>query len=558
MGKRIAKTSLPSVSILTHSAFKRACMSCFAVALLSSMTAEAYAQFYEKEGKTVRGGGNSSPEKVTFKGLVYDEELMPLPGAHVRVKGDASKGTVTNEQGEFQLTLPAGNYTLEISYVGMKTASIKARVGRTLQVQLEPDAQTLKETVVTGIYTRNIESFTGSVSTFTGEELKSVGPQNILKSLSVLDPSFILTDNNLTGSNPNTLMDVSINGKINVTDLTQEYSVDPNQPLFILDGFESTLQEIQDLNMDRVESISILKDAASTAIYGSKAANGVVVVETIKPKAGKLRFSYNGNFTFSWPDLTDYNLMNAEEKLQFEKLAGMYKSYDSSGAWVNLDENGEIIGEAERASYYAKLKLVREGHDTYWLNEPLRYGFTQAHNVYVDGGDQTFLYGVGLSYNNTMGVMKNSDRDVVNANIRLTYRLKNLLFTNQATFSNTTANNNTVDFSAFSRMNPFYDKTTESGQIPKYVYRDGVNYIWNPMWDFNQNSYNQSENWSLTDNFQLEWTIINSLRFRAISIMRTMVRSIRFASTRIMSGTGFSSAADRTASSSGTRGTAFC
>ena len=402
---------------------------------------------------------------------------MPLPGAHVRVKGDASKGTVTNEQGEFQLTLPAGNYTLEISYVGMKTASIKARVGRTLQVQLEPDAQTLKETVVTGIYTRNIESFTGSVSTFTGEELKSVGPQNILKSLSVLDPSFILTDNNLTGSNPNTLMDVSINGKINVTDLTQEYSVDPNQPLFILDGFESTLQEIQDLNMDRVESISILKDAASTAIYGSKAANGVVVVETIKPKAGKLRFSYNGNFTFSWPDLTDYNLMNAEEKLQFEKLAGMYKSYDSSGAWVNLDENGEIIGEAERASYYAKLKLVREGHDTYWLNEPLRYGFTQAHNVYVDGGDQTFLYGVGLSYNNTMGVMKNSDRDVVNANIRLTYRLKNLLFTNQATFSNTTANNNTVDFSAFSRMNPFYDKTTESGQIPKYVYRDGVNYI---------------------------------------------------------------------------------
>lgn len=64
-------------------------------------------------------------------------------------------------------------------------------------------------------------------------------------------------------------------------------------------------------------------------------------------------------------------------------------------------------------------------------------------------------------------------------------------------------------------MNPFYDKTTESGQIPKYVYRDGVNYIWNPMWDFNQNSYNQSENWSLTDNFQLEWTIINSLRFRA-------------------------------------------
>ena len=81
-------------------------------------------------------------------------------------------------------------------------------------------------------------------------------------------------------------MDISINGKINVTDLSQEYSTDPNQPLFILDGFETTLEAIQDLNMDRVESISILKDASATAIYGSRAANGVVVVETLKPKQG--------------------------------------------------------------------------------------------------------------------------------------------------------------------------------------------------------------------------------------------------------------------------------
>lgn len=465
------------------------------------------------------GGGKSSSGKVTYRGTVYDDLGGTLPGVNIKVKGQEA-GVATDIDGNFQITLPEGSYTFEFSYIGMKSLSLKATSGKAMVVRMESDTQVLKETVVTGIYTRNIESFTGSVATYTGEDLKQISPQNVLRSLSVLDPSFIITENRAQGSNPNRLMDVNINGKINVTDLSQEYSTDPNQPLFILDGFETDLQTIQDLNMDRVESISILKDASATAIYGSKAANGVVVVETIKPKQGKLRFSYNANFTFSWPDLSDFNLMNAEEKLQYEKLAGVYKSYNDNGGWVNLDENGEIIGEAGRAEYYAKLKLVKEGLDTYWLNDPLRNGLNQAHNVYVDGGDQTFLYGVGLSYNNTMGVMKKSDRDVLNGNIRLTYRLKKLSFTNQTTFSNTSANNNTVDFSAFSRMSPFYKKMTEDGDIPKYVYKElpdgtNANYIWNPMWDFNQKSSNTSENWNLTNNFQMELTLMQSLRIRA-------------------------------------------
>lgn len=464
------------------------------------------------------GGGKSSSGKVTYRGTVYDDLGGTLPGVNIKVKGRET-GVATDIDGNFQITLPEGSYTFEFSYIGMKSLSLKATSGKAMIVRMESDTQVLKETVVTGIYTRNIESFTGSVATYTGEDLKQVSPQNVLRSLAVLDPSFIITENRAQGSNPNRLMDVNINGKINVTDLSQEYSTDPNQPLFILDGFETDLQTIQDLNMDRVESISILKDASATAIYGSKAANGVVVVETIKPKQGKLRFSYNANLTFSWPDLSDFNLMNAEEKLRYEKLAGVYKTDNGNGGWVNLDENGEIIGEAQRAEYYAKLKLVKEGTDTYWLNEPLRNGLTQGHNVYVDGGDRTFLYGIGLSYNNTVGVMKKSERDVVNGNIRLTYRLKKLSFTNQTTFSNTSADNNTVDFTAFSRMSPFYKKTTVDGDIPKYVYKEGTtsspNYIWNPMWDFNQKSSNTSENWNLTNNFQMELTLIQSLRIRA-------------------------------------------
>ncbi len=497
------------------SQIRRYSVACISAGLLIFSVLPTYAQSESSSNKPAQTP-QTQVGKVLYKGIVYDDLGEPLPGVHVSAKS-LNIAAATDMDGRFTLMLPEGEHTLEITYIGMKPITAKANRKKEMKFYMETDAQMLKETVVTGIYTRNIESFTGAVSTFNNEELKQIGAQNILRSLSVLDPSFIITDNNLQGSNPNAKLDISINGKVNVTDLTQEYSTDPNQPLFILDGFESSLEAIQDLNMDRVESISILKDAASTAIYGSKAANGVVVVETIKPKQGQLRFSYNGSFTFSWPDLSDYNLMNAEEKLEFEKLAGVYKSYNSqSNTYVNLDENGEIIGESQRAAYYAKLKLVKEGHDTYWMNEPIRNGLTQGHNIYVDGGDQSFLYGIGLSYNNTQGVMKGSNRDVLNGNIRLTYRLKNLSFTNQTTIGNTVADNNTVAFSAFTQMNPFYDKWTVDGDIPKYVYKESgtERKIWNPMWDFQQNSFNTMDTWNFTNNFQMDLRIFNALRLR--------------------------------------------
>ncbi|MDE5610536.1 MAG: SusC/RagA family TonB-linked outer membrane protein [Odoribacter sp.] len=452
--------------------------------------------------------------KVT--GKVLDTEGGTLPGVTVMIEG-TSIGTTTNPDGTYVLECPdIKGLALLYSFIGMKTKRVEIGDKEMVNVVLEEDVTELEEAVAMGIYTRNIETFTGSVATFKTEELKQIAPQGILQSLSVLDPSFIITENRAQGSNPNALLDISINGKINVTDLTQEYSTDPNQPLFILDGFETTLESIQDLNMDRVESISILKDASATAIYGSRAANGVVVVETIKAKQGRLRFSYNGNFTIGWADLSDFNLMNAAEKLEYEKLAGVYK--DSGGA--NLDENGEIISETQRARYYARLKLVQEGYDTYWMNEPLRTAFTQGHNVFIDGGDQAFTYGVGVSYNNTQGVMKNSNRDVLNGNIRLTYRLNNLSFTNHTTIGQTKAENNTVSFSAYSQMNPFYAKRTEDGEVSKYVYRESLagannyDYVWNPLWDAQQNSMNETENWSLTNNFQIEYRLLRYIRIR--------------------------------------------
>ena len=279
----------------------------------------------------------------------------------------------------------------------------------------------MEEVVVNGIFTRKKESFTGSTTTFTSKELKMVGNQSVLQSLKTLDPSFAIIENNEFGSDPNHLPNIEIRGKSSIVGLTDEYETDPNQPLFILDGFESDLETINDLSMDRVQSITVLKDAAATAIYGSKAANGVVVVETKLPAMGSLRVNYNGNLQLTFADLSDYNLMNSYEKLTFERLAGCYRL---------IDDEGNILDEEQDQIYNDLMKEVARGVDTYWMNEPLRFATTHKHTLSIEGGDATFRYGAGLSYGKTEGVMKGSDREVMNGNIRLIYRKGKLSFTN--------------------------------------------------------------------------------------------------------------------------------
>ena len=393
----------------------------------------------------------------------------------------------------------------------MKTQTVRvSNPSEKLKVRLEPDAVSLQETVITGIYTRKAESFTGSMATYSEKELKTVGNQNVLQSLKVLDPSFIVLENNLAGSDPNATMNLNIGGNTNIVGLETEYTTNPNQPLFILDGFETTLSTITDLSMDRVASITILKDAASTAIYGAKAANGVVVVETKKPEAGRLQFNYNGNFGIEWADLTDYNLMNSSEKLQYEKLAGYYGS---------LDDNGNIIDEYYQNLYNQRMLRTKQGIDSYWLNEPLQTGFTQSHNIFAEGGDAAFRYGIGMTYTQTQGVMKNSNRDVLNGNVQLTYRIDKFAFTNQTNITNTDVENPTVSFSDFARTNPFYDKYNEYGEIEQVIEEiksptGGTQYITNPLWDLNQKSYDKNNQLSFTNNFQIEYRPLPELRIR--------------------------------------------
>ena len=315
------------------------------------------------------------PQKVrTVQGVVSDTKGGKLPGVTVILKG-TTLGGVTDAEGNFKFEIPdQKDMILVFSFVGMKKQEVKYTGQENLHIVLEDDIAEMEEVVVNGIFTRKKESFTGSTTTFTSKELKMVGNQSVLQSLKTLDPSFAIIENNEFGSDPNHLPNIEIRGKSSIVGLTDEYETDPNQPLFILDGFESDLETINDLSMDRVQSITVLKDAAATAIYGSKAANGVVVVETKLPAMGSLRVNYNGNLQLTFADLSDYNLMNSYEKLTFERLAGCYRL---------IDDEGNILDEEQDQIYNDLMKEVARGVDTYWMNEPLRFATTHKHTLSI-------------------------------------------------------------------------------------------------------------------------------------------------------------------------------
>lgn len=445
------------------------------------------------------------------KGVVLDEKKQPLPYANVALK-DYPIGGVCDDKGEFTIRIPSVladsiKITLVFSYVGYKTQEIPYSNQEEVKVSLQSGNE-FSEVVVTGIYQRKKESFTGASSTFTASDLKNVSNQNVLQALKTLDPAFNVMENNSFGSDPNHLPDIEVRGKSSVVGLKEQYGTDPNQPLFILDGFETTLQTIMDLNMNRIASVTILKDAASTAVYGSKAANGVVVIETKTPQQGALTLSYKGDLEVSFPDLSSYNLMDAREKIEFEKLAGRYNAYDAA-----LDLQLDSLYKARQAE-------AARGVNSYWLSDPLRTGISHKHNLYVEGGDEVLRFGAGLSYNGVSGVMKESSRDVLNGSLDLLYRKKTLRFSNKLSIDYTKYNNPVVSFKEFAQANPYYRKEDGDGNILQYLERGMLgnlmpNIVQNPLWDNGLSNYDEGRQFGIRNNFIAEWRPVTPLMFRA-------------------------------------------
>ena len=180
-----------------------------------------------------------------------------------------------------------------MTFMGMQPNKVAVTTfDKEIVVRMQPDTREMEEVIVTGFGTVKKSSFTGNAVVVTREELLQVSKTNVIKALEVYDPSFRVKTNNQWGSDPNALPEIQIRGQssIGIKDLDKNtlsksaLENNPNLPIFILDGFEVAINKIYDMDPNRIETMYILKDAAATALYGSRAANGVVVVTTVAPK----------------------------------------------------------------------------------------------------------------------------------------------------------------------------------------------------------------------------------------------------------------------------------
>lgn len=492
--------------------------------------------------------GNSIPAVVTADTVIHTIGLYGtvrsrsgelMAGASVWLKGERLGGT-TDAQGRFLFSFGKTNAILKISSVGYETIeiglrkvpegytafainreqedNIKVVAGKQVQVEVVLDVTNsqMNQVIVNGYSNINKNNFTGSAVTIKREELLKVAPNNVLRSLQIFDPSFKVTDNNSLGSDPNNINPVYIRGRSGIGDVTlpddeaalspTQLRNDPNLPTFILDGYEVPVQRIYDLDPTRVESITILKDAASTAIYGSRAANGVVVIETVKPVSGKLRVNYSMNGSVSAPDLSGYHLLKARQKLELERIAGVFEP-DAD------DQPSEAL--TKEKNYYGKLAEINRGVETDWLSQPLRTGYNQRHNILVEGGTKEFVFGADLNFARTQGVMKGSERNNNSIGFSISYRKNNLMFRNYIQWNNIRSQESPFgSFSQYADKNPYDVFRDEEGNYLK-VLRDWghLNDLReNPLYDAHLKSYNRTRHNDFSNNFNLRWTIADGLR----------------------------------------------
>ncbi|RQO66574.1 SusC/RagA family TonB-linked outer membrane protein [Pedobacter sp. KBW01] len=468
-------------------------------------------------------------QSVNVRGVVQDETGVPLAGAVV-MQVSSANSTRTDKDGRFELKKVTPGATIRATFVGRLLREITLKAGETdLKFVLKVDAFNLKEvTVNTGLYKRPVGNFTGSAKTYTGEELKMVNPKNVIQALGVIDPSVRIAQDNQFGSDPNRLPNIQIRGANNLPslqpggttganpvsngDIMANYLANPNQPLIILDGFETTLQTLFDMDINLIANITVLKDAAATVAYGSKAANGVIVIETKVPLAGKLKVTYSVNTSVELPDLSSYHLMNAEQLLEAQRLTGIFS-----------DPNNQYNDIAKKQWYDYRLAKVKSGVDTYWLSQPLQIGFGLNQSLSLSGGSGPLRYSFGLNYNASDGAMKGSGRNRYGLSYNVSYAVSRIKLSNSILVGYTKGNNTSWgSFNDYVDQFPYFRNNDENGNPIKILEPGqsalGFN-ITAPGGAFTNPSYNSTLNvkdystiLSFTNNTNLDWSITNDLK----------------------------------------------
>lgn len=374
---------------------------------------------YEIKGKNVVvrsiAQASSSQQKKTITGTIVDPSGMPVIGANVMVKG-TTNGTITDMEGKFSLEVASGA-TLMVSYIGFANQEIKIGNQTVLSITLKEDAEALDELVVVGYGTQKKVNLTGAVSMVESEVLESRPVQNVGQALQGVVPGLNFSVNK-TGGELNNALDMDIRGTGTIGEGSK------SAPLVLVDGIEGDMNSI---NPNDIKSISVLKDASSAAVYGSRAAFGVVLITTKEGHAGRTQVNYSNNVRFSTPSALP-TMMDSYQFAQFFNRAALNQGgspvFDETTMQRIVDyQAGKITSgsQVRPDGYYSENVLANANTD--WFEKIYKKAVpSHEHNLSVSGGSEKITYLVSGSFMKQNGFINyNSDdfkRYTLNARIK--------------------------------------------------------------------------------------------------------------------------------------------
>ena len=459
---------------------------------------------------TSSSGTEVQAEKYIVTGVVKDATGETLPGVGIHIKGQQG-AFGTNGEGKFEINIKSKTATLTFSYIGFKTQEIKVKAGDNITVVMKEDSELLEEVVVTGFQTKNKNSFTGSSTTIDKEKMMAMGTQSIMQGIEAFVPGVVSIDNSLMGSNPNAKPELNIRGRAT-------FEGKANMPVFVVDGSIVTSDFVFDMDMNDIQSVTVLRDASATALYGAKGSAGVVVITTRPMEGGKLKLRYNGTIRSSIPDLSDYHLLDAEQKLEYERLAGVFK-----------DDNPEERYKKE-LEYAAIREQIARGVNTDWMAKPLRVGLSQNHNINIDGGDNYARYSLGLRYGKDQGVMRGSGRDRLNTTFKLSYSKDELFFiSNLARVSFVNGQDSPYgDFKSFVDANPYDSPYDKDGNLRHLL----THKLINPLYEATAGNVSRSSDFDFFDTLTFRMWLADFRIDADATLQRGKSERINFVSPR--------------------------
>ena len=433
-------------------------------------------------------------QNITVSGTVYDQDGETAIGASVTVQGMPGVGVATNIDGEYSIQAPA-NGSLVVSLVGCKTQVVPIEGRTNIDIHLQSDAAVLDELVVVGYGSVKKEDATGSVAVIKPDDIEAglaTSTQDLLVGAS---PGVVVT---LDGGNPAGGATIRIRGGSSLGNTAS------NDPLIVIDGVPQTnqgqgsgLNAMTMVNPSDIESITILKDASATAIYGSRASNGVIIITTKRGQAGKPQVNFSANLSIN----------SARKTLNMMKAA----------------EFAQIVNEYCGESTIAQLGYMGTMYDTNWQKEVLRTTFSQDYNLSVAGQAGSWLpYRANVSYTDNQGILKTSAMKRTTAGFSLSPKFFNGLLQVNANVNGTYARQNNADGGAiggavaFDPTKPVYSNIRMHGNTGFKLYNGFYNYTPGGKNDTNSainpvqllkdvDSYNDT--WSSTGNLQIDYAL---------------------------------------------------